>query len=90
MLKRIFFGTVLLCALSACSYMKKHNLAADQADSYQKATPGAALKVPATLSNNLIGSKTQVLPENVQAASLPGIPVPPGSLAGASVVSSKH
>lgn len=77
MLKRIFISTVLLCALSACSYIKKHNLVGDQADSYQKATPGAALKVPAALTSNLIGSKTETLPTDVQAASLPEIPTPP-------------
>jgi hypothetical protein len=80
MLKRFFVLTCFLCALSACSYIKKQNLVGDQADNYQKAVADQPLKMPGTLTSSVIGSKTETLPSSVQAASLPTIPPPPGSL----------
>lgn len=81
MLQRIFIGLLLLCTLSSCSYIKKHNLTGNQADVYQKAEAGAPLKMPASLPNNIIGSKTETLPTQITAQPLPEIPAPPGSLA---------
>ena len=80
MLKRFFVLTCFLCTLSACSYIKKQDLVGDQADAYQKAVADQPLKIPSTLTSSVIGSKTETLPADVQAQSLPSIPPPPGSV----------
>ncbi len=68
-------------SLSACSFIKKHNVVGDQALVYRQATADSPLKVPSDLNRNKMGSETDVLPANIPANSLAQMPLPPGSLA---------
>jgi len=79
-LSSLAFLIISVTFLSGCSYIKKHTVIGNQAETYRSATEKPPLVVPDELKHSTISSQTETLPTNVQANSLKAIPMPPGSL----------